>query len=170
MESLQGDSKQDSPIHTAWKIVPTFLSTSIPRTQSFYADILGFQASPDHPDPNTGVPSFLSVAAGKHAAANIYFHLCRPQDDRPFTPSSTRIFTSTRGLEDLWKLVIAFSSAQNQGMRLEISKSICNEPWGYREFTIQDPDKNQLTFCRFLEGGNPGDDTEEHGTDTSVVE
>ena len=33
--------------------------------------------------------------------------------------------------------------------------------WGYRQFGIKDLDGNVLTFFRFLEGGNPGEEKDE---------
>ena len=43
--------------------------------------------------------------------------------------------------------------------RVEISEPIADMEWGYRQFTIKDNDGNALTFFKFLEGGNPGDET-----------
>jgi len=40
--------------------------------------------------------------------------------------------------------------------RVKIVGGVGEKPWGYRQFTVEDPDGNHLTFFRFLEGGNPG--------------
>lgn len=39
-----------------------------------------------------------------------------------------------------------------------IQDAVQDQPWGYRQFAITDPDGNTLTFFRFLEGGNPGEE------------
>ena len=102
-----------------------------------------------------GNPTFLSIAAGKKAAANIYFLLC--QDPAEFRTSTARIGLSAKGLDDLYEVVSGFSK---EG-KVQVFKPVRDEPWGFREFGIQDPDGNELIFFRYLEGGNPGDAEDE---------
>lgn len=40
--------------------------------------------------------------------------------------------------------------------KVKITEPIEDKQWGYRQFTLEDPDGNKITFFKFLEGGNPG--------------
>ena len=155
LRSRDEGQKPRHPISDAWKIIPIFHSSSIERTEAFFSKVLGFETSTDHPDER-GDPTFLSVAAGNHAAANIYFFRSGGEGEKLET-SAARIGMSTRGLEHLHEMLRACS----QKGEVEMEKTARDEPWGFREFAIKDLDGNILTFFRYLEGGNPGDDNEE---------
>ncbi|KAL6913796.1 hypothetical protein ACHAPO_002248 [Fusarium lateritium] len=136
-----------APIGSAWKIIPTFQSQSIQKTIEFYVDFLGFELGGVKPED--GHPSeytFCSVFAGDRAAANIYFF--KSKDDS-FKPSSAYIALGTEQLD------IMYDTIKFQRSNV-IQEAVQDQPWGYRQFAIKDPDGNTLTFFKFLEGGNPG--------------
>jgi catechol 2,3-dioxygenase-like lactoylglutathione lyase family enzyme len=136
-----------APIASAWKVIPTFESLSIQRTIEFYVDFLGFDLGGVKPED--GPPSeytFCSIFAGEKAAANLYFF--KP-DGSTVNPGSTYIALGTEQLDMLYKVI-------NVQRKDAIKEEIQDKPWGYRQFAIQDPDGNTLTFFKFLEGGNPG--------------
>ncbi|KIL91296.1 hypothetical protein FAVG1_04910 [Fusarium avenaceum] len=136
-----------APIASAWKIIPTFESQSIQRTIEFYVDFLGFDLGGVKPE--NGPPSqytFCSIFAGEKAAANLYFF--KP-DGRIANPGSAYIALGTEQLDVLYKVI-------KVQRKHAIKEEIEDKPWGYRQFAVQDPDGNTLTFFKFLEGGNPG--------------
>ncbi|KAM0561642.1 hypothetical protein ACHAPJ_002810 [Fusarium lateritium] len=136
-----------APITSAWKIIPTFESQSIQRTIHFYVNFLGFSLGGVKPEDGPSAEyTFCSIAAGDRAAANIYFF--KPSDNT-VKPGSTYIALGTEQLDQLWDAI----KAQRSDV---IYEEIEDQPWGYRQFAIKDPDGNTLTFFKFLEGGNPG--------------
>ncbi|KAK2822981.1 hypothetical protein FQN49_007590 [Arthroderma sp. PD_2] len=156
-----------SASHSAWKIIPQFCSTSIPRTIKFYTESLYFTLGGTHPDGDeNSVPTFCSVAIGKKADANIYFFKTKLSSSTPsdqqvqertddedseeiFHRSSTMIALGTTELDEYYNIL------SKEG-KVKITTPIKDQPWGYRQFTLEDPDGNRLTFFKFLEGGNPG--------------
>jgi hypothetical protein len=129
---------------SAWKIIPKFQSLSIDDTVQFYTNELNFVVGSSYPS----VKGFCSVSIGRHAAANIYFFECGASE---FHPREAMIALGTTQLDEFYNLVMA-------RRKVEISEPIADKEWGYRQFTIKDNDGNALTFFRFLEGGNLGDE------------
>ena len=134
-------------VASAWKIIPTFQSLSIDDTVQFYTNELGFVVGTAYPS-ESNLKGFCSVSVGRHAAANIYFFGCGASE---FHPREARIALGTAQLDEFYNSLMA------QG-NVEISEPIADKEWGYRQFTVKDNDGNALTFFRFLEGGNPGDE------------
>ncbi|KAF4977682.1 hypothetical protein FZEAL_5822 [Fusarium zealandicum] len=138
-----------APMASAWKVIPTFKSQSIERTIHFYVDILGFNLASVKPEDEPPAQyTFCSIFAGDKAAANLYFF--KPSGDT-LTPSSAYIALGTTQLDLLYESL----KVRND---VEIVEEIQDQPWGYRQFAINDPDGNTLTFFKFLEGGNPGEE------------
>lgn len=134
-------------VRSAWKIIPQFSSRSIEATAKFYADELSFIVGGLYPE-DAAEPTFCSVFIGKKAEANIYFHKCPPDD---FRPSKAMIAMGTKQLDEYHDHLRARAA-------MEFVHPITDEVWGYRQFTVKDNDGNELTFFKFLEGGNPGDE------------
>ncbi|EGE00465.1 glyoxalase [Trichophyton tonsurans CBS 112818] len=150
---------------SAWKIIPQFCSTSIPRTIEFYTKTLYFTLGGTHPDDDANTaPTFCSVFIGKKADANIYFFQTNLPSSGPneakedrgagkdnqeiFHPSSTMIALGTMELDEYYNILVEKGKAK-------ITAPIEDRQWGYRQFTLEDPDGNEITFFKFLEGGNP---------------
>lgn len=90
-----------------------------------------------------------SVAVGVPAIrGNIYFFKTDPEE-QTFHPSRAMIALGTEAVDQYYETL------KREG-EVEIVDEIADKPWGYRQFTIKDPDGNQIQFFRFLEGGNPG--------------
>ncbi|EFQ98244.1 glyoxalase [Nannizzia gypsea CBS 118893] len=151
---------------SAWKIIPQFCSTSIPQTIEFYTKSLYFTLGGTHPDDDVNsIPTFCSVFIGKKADANIYFFKTKlpssgpdeakadgsvgEDDQEIFHRSSTMIALGSIELDEYYNILL------DEG-KVKITKPIEDQPWGYRQFTLEDPDGNEITFFKFLEGGNPG--------------
>lgn len=146
---------------TAWGIIPHFSSRSIPRTIEFYTKKLHFNLGGTDISPSTSPslvpseaeavpePNMCSVAVGVPAIrGNIYFFKADPEE-QTFHPSRAMIALGTEAVDQYYETL------KREG-EVEIVDEIADKPWGYRQFTIKDPDGNQLQFFRFLEGGNPG--------------
>jgi catechol 2,3-dioxygenase-like lactoylglutathione lyase family enzyme len=133
-------------ITSAWKIIPQFKSRNIKASADFYTKELGFTLGGIDSD-DIGEAQFCSVFVGDKAAANIYLHLF--DGNGSFPKSSAMIALGTVQLDEFYHQV--------EGNNLVIiTQAPEDKPWGYRQFTLLDPDGNELTFFKFLEGGNPG--------------
>ncbi|KAJ5774021.1 hypothetical protein N7457_008917 [Penicillium paradoxum] len=135
-------------LKSAWKVIPTFQSRSIPLTVQFYTEKLGFGLASLKPEPGSSEPTFCSLFIGKKADANFYFSKA---STATFTPSQAMIALGTSQLDKHYDYLKCLTD-------VEIEGEIEDTPWGYRQFTIKDIDGNLLTFFKFLEGGNPGGD------------
>jgi uncharacterized glyoxalase superfamily protein PhnB len=130
-------------LQSAWKIIPQFRSRSVLKTVEFYREELEWTVEHDGE-----YPQMCSAFVGKKADANIYFF---HHKDQEFVASSAMIALGTTQLDEFYEHLRARG-------KIEITEPIADEPWGYRQFSIKDIDGNTLTFFKFLEGGNPGDE------------
>jgi len=136
-------------VRSAWKIIPQFHSRSINETVKFYTEELSFELGGVHPDDGgTPEPTFCSVFVGRKADANIYFFQTNAHE---FQACEAMIALGTTELDEYYDRL-------KSGGRVAITEPIEDTEWGYRQFTIKDNDGNRLTFFKFLEGGNPGEE------------
>ncbi|OJI99220.1 hypothetical protein ASPVEDRAFT_26045 [Aspergillus versicolor CBS 583.65] len=133
--------------NSAWKVIPMFESRSIPRTIEFYTQKLGFELGSVKPEDGSSELFFCSLAIGKKADANFYFF----KSDEEFKASQAMIALGTSELDEYYEVLKVLPE-------VEITEEIEDKPWGYRQFTIRDTDGNHLSFFKFLEGGNPGNE------------
>ncbi|KAF5860193.1 hypothetical protein ETB97_001836 [Aspergillus alliaceus] len=133
---------------SAWKVIPMFHSTSVSLTVRFYTEILGFELGGVKPEDGTSELFFCSVFIGKKAEANFYFLKVSAEE---FKPSEAMIALGTRELDEYYQYLKGHKEVQ-------IVQDIEDMEWGFRQFTIKDSDGNRLTFFKFLEGGNPGEE------------
>ncbi|KAE8383142.1 glyoxalase family protein [Aspergillus bertholletiae] len=133
---------------SAWKVIPMFQSTSISRTVQFYTEILGFELGSVKPEDGASELTFCSIFIGKKADANFYFSKASTEE---FKSSEAMIALGTQELDEYYRYV-------KSREEVAITEDIEDTPWGFRQFSIKDHDGNQLTFFKFLEGGNPGDE------------
>lgn len=133
---------------SAWKVIPMFHSTSVSLTVRFYTEILGFELGGVKPEDGTSELYFCSVFIGKRADANFYFSKVSAEE---FKPSEAMIALGTRELDEYYQYLKGHKEVQ-------IAEDIEDMEWGFRQFTIKDNDGNRLTFFKFLEGGNPGEE------------
>ncbi|RAQ56901.1 aminotransferase GliI-like protein [Aspergillus flavus] len=80
--------------------------------------------------------------------ANFYFSLASVEE---FKASEAMIALGTQELDEYYRYL-------NGRDEVTITEDIEDTPWGFRQFTIEDHDGNKLTFFKFLEGGNPGEE------------
>jgi DNA-binding transcriptional MerR regulator len=113
------------------KIIPTFPVRDVSSSVRFYVDTLGFTLG-----GQTG-GEFASVFQGRVAEVNIYL---RRQTER-FTPAECFIF-----VEDPDAIYGDYS-----GRQVQVLEPPRDKEWGYRQFTIADPDGHRLHLFRFLE-------------------
>ncbi|KAB8078635.1 glyoxalase family protein [Aspergillus leporis] len=133
---------------SAWKVIPMFQSRSVSLTLHFYTEILGFELGSVKPEGDTSELTFCSVFMGKKADANFYFSKATDED---FKPSRAMIALGTLELDEYY----GYLKGREE---VTLAEDIEDTPWGFRQFTIQDIDGNELTFFKFLEGGNPGEE------------
>ncbi|KAJ5619466.1 hypothetical protein N7510_003450 [Penicillium lagena] len=133
---------------SAWKVIPMFHSRSISSTIHFYTQKLGFKLASVKPEGCETELTFCSMFIGKKADANFYFSSATAE---AFKPSQAMIALGTSELDEYYEHVKGFPE-------VEIAEDIEDTPWGFRQFTIKDNDGNLLTFFKFLEGGNPGEE------------
>lgn len=143
-------------ISSAWKIIPCLKARDIPATAKFYTEDLRFPLSSTHGDMEAdgnekgeGEPTFLSVAVGDKAAANIYYSKWDGGSEEKLPVGEVYIALGTEQIDQYYDALVANG-------RVKVVHEIGDKPWGYRQFAIEDLDGNKLTFFRFLEGGNPG--------------
>jgi uncharacterized glyoxalase superfamily protein PhnB len=135
-------------VNSAWKVIPMFESRSISQTVDFYTKTLGFELASVKPEHGKSEQYFCSIFIGKKAEANFYFSKVRAES---FKSSHAYIALGTSELDD-------FHVYLKRTPGVEFDKEIEDTPWGFRQFTIKDIDGNLLTFFKFLEGGNPGEE------------
>lgn len=114
-----------------YKIIPTLPVRDVPSSVRFYVDALGFTLGGQSGD------GFASVFRGRAAEVNIYFRRYSEQ----FTPAECFVF-----VDDPDVLYIEYT-----GRQVQVVESPQDKEWGYRQFTIADPDGHRLHLFRFLE-------------------
>ncbi|KAE8164392.1 pyridoxal phosphate-dependent transferase [Aspergillus tamarii] len=130
------------------RVIPVFQCTSISRTVQFYTEILGFELGSVKPEDESSELTFCSVFMGKKADANFYFSNVSVEQ---FKASGAMIALGTQELDEYYQYLKGREE-------VTITEDIEDMPWGFRQFTIRDHDGNRLTFFKFLEGGNPGEE------------
>ncbi|KAJ5103526.1 hypothetical protein N7532_004055 [Penicillium argentinense] len=133
---------------SAWKVIPMFESRSIARTVEFYTTKLGFELGSVKPEDGTSQPFFCSIFMGKKAEANFYFSKV---DNEGFKSSEAMVALGTSEFDEYYTHLKGLGD-------VEFHEDVEDKPWGFRQFTIGDSDGNRLTFFKFLEGGNPGEE------------
>ena len=134
---------------SAWKIIPQFPSASIEKTVDFYSNNLYFEVGGVTTNAESGEAVFCSVFLGAKAEANIYFTKNSGGAGQAQGLGSAMIALGTAQLDHYYDLL------QDEG-KVTILEPVEDKAWGFRQFTVEDPDCNKLVFFRFLEGGNPG--------------
>lgn len=138
-------------LNTAWGTISHFPCRSVRATARFYTEDLHFELGGINPE-DAAEPDMCSVAIGRPAIrGNIY--LFKVEDGKALNPGTAMIALGTEAVDQYHDLL------REEG-RVTIIEPIADQPWGYRQFAIQDIDGNKIQFFRFLEGGNPGDGSE----------
>jgi catechol 2,3-dioxygenase-like lactoylglutathione lyase family enzyme len=145
--SIPTNSTAHALLQTARKAIPILPCTSIPATVSFYTKTLHFKGVlPEDPEQ-----PLCSVSVGVHANANLY--LLKYPAEETHTPGTVMIWLGTEALDQYYEL-LKKQEGEGEGGKVDIAEDIEDKPWGYRQFTVRDPDGNRITFFKFLEGTN----------------
>lgn len=145
--SFPDNKEADALLQTARKAIPILPCTSIPATVSFYTKTLHFHGKlPEDPEQK-----LCSVFVGVVANANLYF-LQYPAEET-HTPGTVMISLGTKALDEYYEL-LKKQEGEGEGGKVDFAEDIEDKPWGYRQFTVRDPDGNRITFFKFLEGSN----------------
>ena len=117
-------------------IVPTLAVESLRRSLEFYRERLGFEVrwgwSDDAGFEDQEEPSFVCIGSGD-AVLFLGAQSAASADDR------ARLFIEVPLVEQVDELAQSLSD-------LDFVTPLADEPWGSREFTIQDPDGHVLRF------------------------
>ena len=117
---------------TLEQATPVLLCSDIERTAAWLRDAVGFETEL-HGDP----PNFL---IGKRDGQRIMYAL-----------STKRIVPNWHVVENMWNVYLRTDDvdvfyAEMTERGTAIDYSLCNQPWGMREFGIQDPDGHDIGF------------------------
>jgi uncharacterized glyoxalase superfamily protein PhnB len=115
-------------------VIPELPVSDVDTALEYYRDVLGFSVEGRHVD-ESGTVVFGSVLCG---GANLYFS----RSDSPH--DVCRCWIHANDVDSLAHF------AGERGAR--ITENVEDKPWGYRQFTVRDPDGHQLTFFQFGEG------------------
>jgi uncharacterized glyoxalase superfamily protein PhnB len=136
-------------IESTFKLIPMWPSRSIEETARFYREHIHAKIGPLYPSKEN--PRFVSVFWGTRAAANIYFTIYEPDQGKQFVTNQAMVAMGSDELEPWYEKLHADS-------RIKITEDIKDMPWGYRQFTITDPDGHSLTFFKILESEDSSQD------------
>ena len=107
--------------------------------------VSNLRASIDHYQKKLGFRVAMQMPEGDYAIVerdDVAIHLFQ-EDVRTQSPASMHIFTD--GLDEL------FAELQQRGAH--VSKEIVRQPWGNRDFRVNDPSGNEIKFTEPLEEG-----------------
>lgn len=136
-------------LDSAWGCIPHFQTRSVNRSIEYYTKVLHFSLGGIDPE-DSKEPNMCSVYVGTGIkGGNIY--IFQREAEKAIEPSKVMIALGTQAVDQYYDLL------KTEG-KAEIVDDIADRPWGYRQFTVRDPDGNQTQFFRFLEGGNNGPD------------
>ena len=137
----------DDILGTSWGCIPHFQSRAIKRSVEYYTKILHFKLGGIDPE-DSEEPNMCSVAVGGGIKGGNIYIFNRASED-PLHPATAMIALGTQAVDQYYDLL------KSEG-KADIADEIKDQPWGYRQFTVRDPDGNCIQFFRFLEGGNNG--------------
>ena len=124
---------------TTWAIIPSVRVADMAEALRFYRDVLGFEVLRGGPeDSNCSLQHgtgrlMLETAADHYGAA--YNSAIR---ERLGSPSPHALYIESDDVDRLHGRIAA------DGAR--ILDPLADRPWGQREFTVEDPEGNWLTF------------------------
>jgi catechol 2,3-dioxygenase-like lactoylglutathione lyase family enzyme len=129
-------SDQPRPVfteHTSFvRAVPALAVSDVPRAVSFFADVLGFDS----------VLAQADYGIARRDAVEVHFWAATGPEGsgaEPRLAGTTSCRVQVDGLAGLYQHCQARQVVHPKG---ELSE----QPWGTREFTILDPDRNAVTF------------------------
>ncbi len=122
-----------SALPTVAAAVPVLACADLPATLRFYTETLGFEVTWFWGDPATD-------AGIQRGGANIHFM------------ANSELATRVRG-QEVMILVTGIDAihAEHVGKGAVITRPITDEPWGLREYSVEDPCGYRLRFAQTSE-------------------
>ena len=115
---------------------PVFPVADVNAAVRWYADVLGFEALHVNADAD-GAANYAIVRLGE-----VQVHLLQNGfEDEPTRSPAEAMFTMTGDIDSL--------EARLKQQGLAFSRKIQDQPWGARDFTVQDPDGNAIWIASF---------------------
>jgi hypothetical protein len=148
---------QQHPASNARKIIPFFCSTNIRDTVAFYEATLSVKSGPLYPSEENA--RFVSLSWGPKAAVNIYFRLGSASDEPQQRGQAMVALLAPADVTNLHEHLTKCGlhrkdegdhAVQRFRQRCDVT-DVEDMPWGYRQFTMQDIDGNEIDFFAFLE-------------------
>ena len=112
---------------------PVLLSSDLARTAVWYRDALGWDFAFFGDPPNFGIAS-------------------REGQRVMYARSAAPVVPNWQVVENVWNVYIRVDDvdawhAELVGRGVELDYGLCNQPWGMREFGVQDPDGHDIAFA-----------------------
>ena len=115
---------------------PVFPVADVDAAVRWYADLLGFEALHVNADAD-GTANYAIVRLGE-----VQVHLLQNGfEEEPTRAPAEAMFTMTGDIDAL--------EARLRQQGLAFSREIQDQPWGARDFTVQDPDGNAIWIASF---------------------
>jgi hypothetical protein len=149
---------QRQPASDARKIIPFFRSSNIRDTVAFYKETLDVKSGPLYPSESN--PRFVSLSWGDKAAVNIYFRFYGDAADQDQQRGQAMVMLPALGDVGALHQHLIQTGLHRKGEadhEVQIFPQRCDVtdvedmPWGYRQFTMQDIDGNEIAFFSFIE-------------------
>jgi len=115
---------------------PVFPVADVNAAVRWYADVLGFEPLHVNADPD-GTANYAIVRLGE-----VQVHLLQNGfEDEPMRSPAEAMFTMSGDINAL--------EARLKRRGLAFSREIEDQPWGARDFTVLDPDRNSIWIASF---------------------
>jgi uncharacterized glyoxalase superfamily protein PhnB len=111
---------------------PVLLSTDLERTAAWYREVLGWEFALFGDPPNFGIAS-------------------RDGQRVMYARTATPVVPNWRVVQSTWNVYIRVDDvdawhAELVGRGVELDYGLGDQPWGMREFGVQDPDGHDIAF------------------------
>jgi catechol 2,3-dioxygenase-like lactoylglutathione lyase family enzyme len=114
------------------RAIPALAVSNVPRAVAFFADVLGFD----------GVHVQADYGIARRDAVEVHFWAATGPEGsgaEPWLAGTTSCRVQVNGIAALYEQCQARQVVHPNG-------GLSEQPWGTREFTILDPDRNAVTF------------------------
>lgn len=126
-----------APVSQLWRVEPVLMVHDVAATAAFYRDKLGFHVDFLYGDP----PEHGGVSRGEWTGSLVTIQLSQVPPERALTPAGYLYIVMDHTLDDL--------HAQYQANGVTIRQAPQSQPWGLREFAIEDNNGQVLVFATY---------------------
>lgn len=126
---------------SGWGVIPSLRVTDMPAALRFYTDVLGFDVERGGPEDSNCALKYGDGRIMLETAADHYGDEYNAAiRERLGGPSPHALYIEAEELDALHERVT--------DAHAPIVDPLADRPWGQREFTVEDPEGNWLTFWR----------------------